>query len=335
MNCIRYKFKSENSFSQILFTGTNISVADIKKEIYKQRKLGRSENVDLMISNLSNNEKYTEDTDLVPKNTSVIVMRVPAANQSGKTKKFIKNYNQEVPAAPINTTNTFAPISTVKQLGPIRPATTKSPASVFQDLTTMKGTEEDKIFAMMMQSTFEYTNYQTQPQCRFSAPPRGYVCRKCHVPGHFVRHCTFVVTKPVRYDPKAPKAPRQESKKMTGIPMSLRNKTESQQQQINIQQVETYQIPQNYYCSICKDIFKKPVTTPCCKTIYCYECAVIKLLESDSSNCPKCDAQFVYPGMLKEDYEMRKNVENAQKVNGSSSIKHGQYVGLSSSRSVA
>lgn len=49
---IRYKFKSENSFSQILFDGIYISVADIKKEIYKQRKLGRSENVDLMVSNI-------------------------------------------------------------------------------------------------------------------------------------------------------------------------------------------------------------------------------------------------------------------------------------------
>ncbi|XP_070509102.1 E3 ubiquitin-protein ligase RBBP6-like [Chironomus tepperi] len=329
MNCIRYKFKSENSFSQILFTGTNISVADIKKEIYSQRKLGRSENVDLMISNLSNSDKYTEDTDLVPKNTSVIVMRVPAANPSGKTKKFIKNYNQEVPTAPINTTNTFAPISTVKSAAPLKPATNKTSAPVFQDLTTMKGTEEEKIFAMMMQSTFEYTAYQVQPQCRFSAPPRGYVCRKCHVPGHFVRHCTFVVNKPVRYDPKAPKAPRQESKKMTGIPMSLRNKTESQQQ-INIQKVESYQIPQNLYCSICKDIFRNPVTMPCCKTIYCHECAVIQLVESDDSNCPKCDEKFIYPGMLKEDIEMRMNVEKAQKVNGSCFINYGRNNGMSS-----
>lgn len=47
---IRYKFKSENTFSQILFDGIHISVADIKKEIYRLRKLGRSENVDLMVS---------------------------------------------------------------------------------------------------------------------------------------------------------------------------------------------------------------------------------------------------------------------------------------------
>ncbi|CAG9812143.1 unnamed protein product [Chironomus riparius] len=306
---IRYKFKSENIFSQILFDGIYISVADIKKEIYKQRKLGRSENVDLMISNASNNEKYIEDDCLVPKNTSVIVMRVPSANPSGKTKKFIKNYSQEVPqAAPINTTKTFAPVST--------------------NLLTMKGTEEDKIFAMMMQSTLDYQTYQIQPQNNnFSVPPSTYICRKCHIPGHFIRNCTLVLKQTYRYDPKAP---RKESKKMTGIPMSMRNKTESNQQ-VYSKEVESFQITKNLFCSICKDIFRNPVTMPCCKTIYCNECAVIKLLESDDSNCPKCDEKFIFPGMLDDDNEMKKIVEKSQKANGSSFIKYNN----ASTRSVA
>lgn len=50
---VRYKFKSEKNFSQILFDGLYISVADVKKEIYQQRRLGRSENVDLKVSGFS------------------------------------------------------------------------------------------------------------------------------------------------------------------------------------------------------------------------------------------------------------------------------------------
>ena len=47
---IRYRFKSEKNFSQILFDGQHILVGDVKKEIYRQKRLGKSENVDLKVS---------------------------------------------------------------------------------------------------------------------------------------------------------------------------------------------------------------------------------------------------------------------------------------------
>jgi len=226
-------------------------------------------------------------------------MRVPASNPSVKGKKFLKNYSQEVPQATISYDKKFAPVST--------------------NLLTMKGTEEDKIFAMMMQSTLDYQGYQIKQQNQLLNPPSTYVCRKCHIPGHWIRHCNFQQKQSYRYDPKGP---RKDSKKMTGIPMSMRNNTESRQ--FYNDNVKSFQVPKNFFCSICKDIFRNPVTMPCCKTIYCNECAIIKLLESDDSNCPKCNEKFTFPGMLEKDYEMSKNVENSLKSNGSSFIKYGK-----------
>ena len=195
----------------------------------------------------------------------------------------------------------------------------------------MNGTEEDKIFAMMMQSTLDYQNYQIQPkQNQFSVPPSTYICRKCRIPGHFIRNCTFVPKLSSRYNPKGP---RNESKKMTGIPMSMRNQTESTRQFYS-SKVESFQVPKNLFCNICKDIFRNPVTMPCCKTIYCNECAVIKLLESDDSNCPKCDEKFIFPGMLDEDNEMKKIVEKSLKINGNSFIKYGEHSSMSSRSTV-
>ena len=111
---VHYKFKSSPERFTVIFDGLHISVADLKKEIMKQRKIGKSADLDLQIINSQTKEGlftifitflyqisyfitifslnilfnpfflhfipvYTSDNELIPKNTSVEVARVPVA----------------------------------------------------------------------------------------------------------------------------------------------------------------------------------------------------------------------------------------------------------------
>lgn len=77
MSSVHYKFKSNNEFKTLTFDGVNISVADLRKEIVQKSKMGKlMDDFHLQITNPQTGEEY-KDEDLIPKNTSVIVARIP------------------------------------------------------------------------------------------------------------------------------------------------------------------------------------------------------------------------------------------------------------------
>lgn len=51
MSCVHYKFKSAVNFETVTFDGMHISVADLKKAIIQQKKMGKlMENFDLQLT---------------------------------------------------------------------------------------------------------------------------------------------------------------------------------------------------------------------------------------------------------------------------------------------
>lgn len=78
---------------------------------------------------------YSEDGALIPKNTSLIIARVPLT-QTGK-KNYDPNANNQA-----------------ERVGPNRGNIPVEAGEV--DLSKMTGSEEDKINAMMAQSTIDY-----------------------------------------------------------------------------------------------------------------------------------------------------------------------------------
>lgn len=105
---IHYKFKSAIDYDTITFDGLHISVSDLKKSIVQQKRLGKATDFDLMITNAQTNEGetlflvgvvfgfnwnnvfflhfpvYTDESALIPKNTSLIVACVPIAGATNK-----------------------------------------------------------------------------------------------------------------------------------------------------------------------------------------------------------------------------------------------------------
>lgn len=154
---VHYKFKSALDFDTISFDGLHISVDDLKKAIIHQKRLGKTQDFDLQITNAQTKEgtrwpdeqaeipilidafvstEYSEDSCLIPKNTSLIIARVPLSRQVKKSW----DPNAEKAAA---TASTRASKNLEAQAANV-------------DLSQMNGTEEDKINAMMRQSTMDY-----------------------------------------------------------------------------------------------------------------------------------------------------------------------------------
>lgn len=125
--------------------------------------------------------------------------------------------------------------------------------------------------------------------------PQNYRCHRCHKTGHWIKNCPLNPPAKDSYHTKV----RVESKKMTGIPRSLRDNAPNLNEPDNHQLVEQKkEIPEDLVCSICKSIFKDAVMIPCCGSSFCDECIRTALLESDENECPECLERGTSPGSL-------------------------------------
>lgn len=81
---VHYKFKSALDYDTVTFDGLHISVGDLKSAISQQKRIGKTSDFDLQITNAQTKEVYVDDHTLIPKNTSLLVARVPLSQQPKK-----------------------------------------------------------------------------------------------------------------------------------------------------------------------------------------------------------------------------------------------------------
>ena len=127
-----FRFKSQKEPSRVAFDGTGISVFELKREIIIMNRLGDGTDFELIISSEDTNEgkshgaghaphevcyvrdsnidaEYNDDTSIIPRSTTVIAKRLPAAKVgrggaaryvSGKIPQNAKSFHRmEAPAS--------------------------------------------------------------------------------------------------------------------------------------------------------------------------------------------------------------------------------------------
>eukprot|EP01018_Ginkgo_biloba_P023991 Gb_27645 [translate_table: standard] len=245
---VYYKFKSAKDYDSVSIEGHFISVANLKEKIFESKHLGRGTDFDLVISNAQTNEEYLDEGMLVPKNTSVLVRRVPGrprmpiVTEREEPKEDEKPKDQVLP--PKNGFQ-FLESSQLKcpddsewdEFGNDLYALPEVPLqqTQLQPVLPNKADEDSKIKAFVDASA---SDWQRQTQESYHAgrgfgrgaggrglagrgfgrgmerktPPPGYVCHRCKVPGHFIQHCP--TNGDPAYDIKKVKPP-------TGIPKSM------------------------------------------------------------------------------------------------------------------
>ncbi|KAG0503877.1 hypothetical protein HPP92_003949 [Vanilla planifolia] len=249
---VYYKFKSAKDYDSIPIAGQFISVANLKERIFESKHLGRGTDFDLMVSNAQTNEEYVDEAAMIPKNTSVLIRRVP-----GRPRKPIVTERDELKVVehivediPPSSTMVIGDSSAMKypeesewdefgnDLYSIPEVHTAQLNAQVADISpASKVDEQSKIKALVDTPALDWSR---QGQDAYGAgrgfgrviggrmlagrgfgrtggmekktPPAGYICHRCKVPGHFIQHCP--TNGDPNYDIKRVKPP-------TGIPRSM------------------------------------------------------------------------------------------------------------------
>ncbi|XP_074771543.1 E3 ubiquitin-protein ligase RBBP6-like [Athene noctua] len=174
MPCVHYQFSSQLRRDTVTFSGLHISVGNLKREIMGRQKL-KAANCDLRVTNAETGEEYTDANALIPKNSSVVVRRVPVrgVKTTSKTPVITRTEPASGTSRAIEDSSAAIPLAQLIKTG---------------SLAEANASEEDKIRAMMTQSCCQYdpVNYVKKP---LATPPPSYVCFRCGKPGHYIKNC--------------------------------------------------------------------------------------------------------------------------------------------------
>lgn len=178
---VAYKFRASLQFKKLEIRASHITAGDLKEKIFHQEKIKKN-NCDLTLEDEENKRKF-EDDDNIPKNSFIIVYRVPLDSSVAKrrrldnaevllnNKKYLMNKPEENAAS----------LKLQRQ------------ASQAIDISRMQGTEDDKIRVMMAQSTLDFdpSRYvHTRYANTTGKVPHSYRCPRCFQKGkHFVSNC--------------------------------------------------------------------------------------------------------------------------------------------------
>jgi len=282
MSNVYWAFKNNRSeFNTITFEGPVIKCLDLKRAILqKTRSQGKEVgelNYGLVLCNAQTGEEYRNDIQQIHRNTSVIVKRVPV-NQSEMKKLTVAPATKILPS--------IDAITGGDKDDPFGPTIYGKGSASKEDL------EKSKLFAIMKEHEPEKWNQKDKWKKGTwhksgSKPPANYTCFSCNTPGHWIWDCpnkgkktTVPVDNQVMVENPATtlleKALKKKHGLLDGPKQSARDNT----------------LLAPYCCSLCKNMFRKPTLTPCCKQSFCDECIRQYLIVDDKYTCPSCDERI-------------------------------------------
>ncbi|EFH46365.1 hypothetical protein ARALYDRAFT_914980 [Arabidopsis lyrata subsp. lyrata] len=240
---IYYKFKSARDYDSISMDGPFITVGFLKEKIYETKHLGSGKDLDIVISNAQTNEEYLDEAMLIPKNTSVLIRRVPGRPRiriitipeprvEDKVENVQADLNNVITADASAVEDEWDEFGNDLYSIPDAPAVHSNNLCHDPAPADDKVDEETKIKALIDTPALDW---QQQGADGFGpgrgygrgmagrmggrgfgmerkTPPPGYVCHRCNVSGHFIQHCS--TNGNPNFDVKRVKPP-------TGIPKSM------------------------------------------------------------------------------------------------------------------
>ncbi|KAK3583584.1 hypothetical protein CHS0354_039402 [Potamilus streckersoni] len=320
MSVIHFKFKNSLDYDSITFDGLHLSLKDLKKCIIQKKRL-KSEEVDLQVINAQTREEYKDNELLIPRNTSVVIARVP-----------------------VNTGNTREPAVSRDKVWEAFRMTTQAAIEEHENVSHEKHheldhghpiSEMDRIKEMMRQSTSDFDPSKYDKKYPTGPVSSTYVCFKC---GQIGQHHIYLC--PFRGDTTTQD---NRMKRSTGIPQSFMIKVDDPNMpgayktntgyavpaidavayaqgkkerppflpnETREEQEPAMPLPKDYMCLLCSNIMTDAVVIPCCGNNYCDECIRNALLETEEHICPTCGESEISPDRLISNRFLRTAISN-------------------------
>nr|XP_024377086.1 E3 ubiquitin ligase PARAQUAT TOLERANCE 3-like isoform X3 [Physcomitrium patens] len=217
---IHFKFRSAVEYDSIDIDGPFISIGSLKEKIVEHKNLGRATDFDLLITNAQTAEEYSDESFLLPKNTSVIIKRVPASRSKPVLRveeqpkihgsvadSMVGDYGRGTESTSQATALSNVGMDSLDDFG-------VDLYAIPEPVVSKADLDENTRIAAMVNTTATEWQRQTHEGLgggrgsgrggygRGSAarggggrafgratPPQGYVCHRCGQPGHFIQHC--------------------------------------------------------------------------------------------------------------------------------------------------
>ncbi|EXJ69312.1 uncharacterized protein A1O5_07348 [Cladophialophora psammophila CBS 110553] len=336
---VYFKFKSQKEPQRVTIDGPHTDVWNLKREIINISRLGDGTDFDLKIYKENSNEEYTDDTEIIPKDSTVLARRLPAsAPGKGRAARYVSGK----PPVSAKSTATSAASRPRKTVDMAKAMTEQEKLQAMLQVTDAQWQQKQEEMSHETRVPMQGKPFNKKANVPEGEPPHGYICYRCGKKGHWIQACP--TNDDASYDNK------NRIKRTTGIPRSMLKKIDqadidklddAQRQNLmvnaegeyvfaqadekawrkHLEQVKAAEAAQKkeqigdkelqdrgLECSIDKRLFVDPMKTPCCGKTYCHVCIENALLENDLT-CPGCETENISLERLEPDEEMKNKIK--------------------------
>lgn len=289
---IFFKFVVESGEPQsVKCGGMDMSLADLKLAIKDQRRFKNVTDFDLQVENGQTKYVYSDETELIPKNTTVLVKRMPMPRGEKKT------WRAEKPASG----------------GHHGPGLSGGELLSSQVVTSTS--EEGRMEAVLAASGVEYGKDSWEKIYRPRAP-RPLAGEAVKTERRYAYGIPSAMLVTAKEGDNAAKVDRFGSLKLTAVEQEgySNEKVEShtwlveeEEGKVVTPPKEEVKVPKDLQCPFCSELLEAAILLPCCVAAACDECARNSLIESDHS-CQLCQEKDVSPNDLIPNPLLRKKV---------------------------
>ena len=313
-SCIHYKFVNTTTYSAIKFQGLEISLSDLKMKILVAKHMNHAS---LEIMNAQNKKSYVEDSEMIPRNTSVIVKRIPPPQTNHSSKVIIANQKRRAE----------------KEISDRIQLTTTEIGNQQADLYKIEESEDYIFKTMMQQATFGFDLSSKKSGKVFNTTK----CYACGQYGHQKDKCPlYFKDSNIDFPRKRPKGipstmleiiPGEKIgniKMREGVYINRKgdyvipivDRLAMEKRQTNISKVgfspvdSLHFVPIEIQCKLCQRILFDAVRVQCCNNSFCDEC-IRNYIINNNFTCPlqACGKGEILPDSLVPNTALRKAVK--------------------------
>uniref|UniRef100_A0ACD6A3Y4 Uncharacterized protein n=1 Tax=Avena sativa TaxID=4498 RepID=A0ACD6A3Y4_AVESA len=190
MGVVYYKYKSAKETYSVPLPYSFISVSELKQLILTSnrhghgRTRGRGPREDIALSNAQTGEEYADENAMIPQNITVLVRRV-AGQMSENIVVF--SSRKVIEDGSIASNKSVVTESASKSCSSTEVQDEDAAIAAVIDAAELKWEGQSSKVGSAFGRFASGRNHGHGPERE--APPPGYVCRSCGVPGHFIQHC--------------------------------------------------------------------------------------------------------------------------------------------------